>query len=72
MARNVKYKIEPFIKTKWFSKPTLKFALVKNYESWDNHIFPHLSGWVKRKEVLATYDTREEAENILKEFSKDV
>lgn len=68
--RHVKYKVVSDIKKSWFKKPKLVYYVVKEYEYYDNHIFPALSCWRDGRDVLVQCLTREEAESIVKELSK--
>lgn len=70
--RNIKYKVEAFLHKRWFKEPVLKFAVVKEYEFWDNHICHQLSDWVKCEQTLHAYNTRQEAEQVVEELSKNV
>lgn len=70
--RNVKYKVEAVLQKRWFKEPVLKFAVVKEYEFWDNHFIRDLSDWAKCEYTLHKYNTREEAEQVVEELSKNV
>lgn len=61
--RNVKYKVEAVLHKRWFKEPVLKFAVVKEYKFWDNHF---------REHTLHIYNTRQEAEQVVEELSKNV
>lgn len=70
--RNVKYKVEVVLQKRWFKEPVLKFAVVKGYEFWDDHSLADLSDWAKCENTLHKYKTREEAEQVVEELSKNV